>query len=156
MAYRSRRANILANLQRQLETITTDNGYTSSVQKVTTSVKNWNDTAEAECPVLYLVDENTQYTYHAGKKTERTWTVSIYGVMKNKSQMEMEELIADIEEALMKNQTLTFEDYNPGPLAYIRIQNIVTDNQLFSEIEGSQLFKITLLLSYTACVDQVR
>lgn len=155
MAHRSRRARILENLQRVLEGITKDNGYTTTVQKVTTAVKNWNDTTEPECPVLYLVDENTQYTYHAGKLTERIWTVGIYGVMKNKSQLEMEELISDIEEILVKNQRLHFDD-SPGPVSYSRVQNIITDNQLFSEIEGSQLFKMTITLNYVACVDQIR
>ncbi len=151
---RSRRGKILKNLQLQLETITEDNGYTTTVQKVTTAVKNWNDTAEAECPVIYIIDENTQYTYHAGKLTERVWTIGLYGVMKNKSQTEMEEFISDIEECLNKNQRLAFPENQP--ISYSRIKNIITDNQLFSEIEGSQLFKITVDLTYTACVDAIR
>jgi hypothetical protein len=152
---KSRRAKILVNLQRQLETITKDNGYTQNVYKVTTNVKTWADTPEAETPVIYLIDENTDYNYHAGKTTERTWTIGIYGVMKNKEQVDMEELIADIEECLLTNVTLYFED--TGRVAsHSRIRNIVTDNQFFSEIEGAQLFKITLDINYVACVDQIR
>lgn len=153
--YRSRRARILYALQRVLEGITVANGFSTDVYKVTTSVKTWNAVPEHESPTLYLVDENTQYDYSASKTALRTWTIGIYGVMKNKDQYAMEELIADIEECLIKNLKLSYEGV-PGPVSYSRILNIITDNQLFSEIEGSQLFKISLALSYTACADQIR
>lgn len=152
---RSRRGQILVNLQKQLETISKDNGYTNNLYKVTTDVKSWADTPEAETPVIYIIDENTEYDYHAGKTTERIWTVGIYGVMKNKTQSDMEELIADVEECLVNNITLYFAD--TGKVAsHSRIRNIVTDSQLFSEIEGAQLFKVTLDIRYIACVDQIR
>lgn len=151
----SRRAQILNNLQRQLETITTGNGYSRNVRKVTTNVKNWRDTPEAETPILYLIDDSTNYRYHPGKLTEREWTISIYGVMKNQTQLDMEELIADIETCLFRNSRLAFPDTG-AVAAHMRIQEIVSDNQLFSELEGSQLFKLTVTIIYTACVDDVR
>lgn len=151
----SRRGKILVNLQRQLRTILTANGYSRNVVKVTTNVKAWRDTPAPETPILYVIDENTDYRYHAGKLSERTWTVSIFGVMKGKTQEDMEELIADIETCIMRNSTLNFD--NSGPIVgYVKVINVVTDNQLFSEIEGSQLFKVTCEIVYTACVDNVR
>lgn len=151
----SRRAKIMFNLQRQLETITKQAGYSRDVYKVTTNVKEWRATPEAETPVLYIIDDNTDYRYHAGRLTERTWTISVFGVMKNQTQMDMEEMIADIEMCLQANVTLAFPDTGPV-CAHHRIMNVVTDNQLFSEIEGSQLFKMTIDVLYTACVDAVR
>ena len=152
---KSRRGKILINLQKQLETITVDNGYANTVCQVTTNVKNWEDTPAANTPVLYIVDEATSYTYHAGKTTERSWTVSLFGVMRNKEQAEMEEFIADIEDCIMKNVTLNFPDTG-GVVSHVRIREIVTDAQFFSEIEGSQLFKVTLEINYIACIGDIR
>lgn len=152
---RSRRAKILKNLQRQLETIKTTNGYAHSVNQVTTVVKSWRDTPEAETPVLYIVDQNTRYIYHAGKTLEHEWTIGIFGVMRNKSQLEMEELIADIEECLFKNVTLSFDGAR-GPINHLRITDITTDGQFFSEIEGSQLFEVKISFLYVGCVDNPR
>jgi hypothetical protein len=150
---RSRRARILKNLQRQLETITVANGYTIDVVKVTTDVKNWNDTSAAETPVLYLIDEHSTPTYAASRHVEWEWKVGVFGVMKDKSQLQMEELISDIMDCLFANATLSFDGIVPGPLAQVRIGDITTDNQLFSEIDGSQLFKVLLSLKYTACAN---
>lgn len=155
MPVMSRRGRILAALQTQLETITTANSYATNVAKVTTVVHNWHETPEAETPVLYLVDEATHVEYHSSRLTERTWTIAIYGVMKNKTQLEMEELIADIETCLVANPTLSFNGER-NLISRHRIQSVVTDNQMFSEIEGSQLFKISVDLLYTACLDDVR
>ncbi len=152
---KSRRAKILMNLQRQLETITIANGYTRDVYRVTTAVKDWRSTPEAETPILYLVDSNTDYQYHAGKLTERTWSIDLYGVMRNQTQLDMEEFISDIEDCLQVNQRLAFPDTG-AVCAHHRIMNITTDNQLFSEIEGSQLFKISVNIIYTACVTNIR
>jgi hypothetical protein len=155
MALQSKRARILAALMKQLETISTTNGYATNVAKVTTNVHNWYETPEAETPVLYVVDESMNYQYFPSRLSEREWVVAVYGVMKNRSQFEMEELIADVETCLTKNQTLSF-DGERGLVNHHRIQNIVTDNQLFSEIEGSQLFKVSVQILYTVCLDDVR
>lgn len=156
MAYQSRRARILENFIRQLQTITTANGYAVNVAKVSTDVRGWAETPEAECPILYVIDETTNYLYGPGKTTQREWILSVYGVIKNKDQFFMEELIADIETCLFKNVTLSFDGEIPGPVSHMRIQNIVSDSQMFSQIEGSQLFKMTVQLLYVACVDNVR
>lgn len=164
---RSRRARILKNFKRQLETITKANGYAHSVRQVTTNVKSWRDTPEAETPILYIVDEYTRYVYSASKTLEKEWYVAIFGVMKNRSQIEMEELIADLEECLFKNVTLYFVDQDPtwndgagsrtpGPISHLRITEITTDGQLFSEVEGSQLFKMQVVFRYTGCADNPR
>lgn len=146
----SRRGQILANLQRQLETVTTGNGYSCTVNKVTTNVHNWHETPAAETPVVYIVDESTHPKYNAGKLLEYEWTVGLFVVMKDKSQLEMEDHISDLIECLFKNVTLAFD--NARAVSHMRVTNIITDNQMFSEIEGSQLFKISLELRYTACV----
>lgn len=152
---RSRRGRILKNLQRQLETISKDAGYTTNVTKVTMNVRNWAETPEAETPIIYIIDANTRYIYGAGRNVEHEWTIDLFGVMKNRSQLDMEELIADIEECLFNNGTLSF-DGTPGPISQLRIQDIITDAQLFSEIEGSQLFKMTVIFKYVGCVDNPR
>ncbi len=154
-APQSRRAKILKNLQAQLETITVEHGYTRDVYKVTMDVKGWRDTPEAETPTLYIVDDSTHYQYHAGRTTERTWTVSIFGVMRNCTQLELEEFISDVEVCLQANVTLYMAE-SGKVIDHHRITGIVTDNQLFSEIDGTQLFKVTLDLIYTACVDNPR
>lgn len=144
------------NLQKQLETISVANGYAQDVIKVTTNVKNWNDTAAAETPILYLIDEDTTPIYNAGKHVEWEWRIGVFGVMKGYDQLTMEELISDVQDCAFRNQTLSFDGERPGPCAQIRIGSIITDNQLFSEIEGSQLFKVMLTIKYTACADNPR
>jgi hypothetical protein len=153
---RSTRGRILKNLERQLETITVANGYSIGVVNVTTSVKNWHDTPAAETPVIYIIDEETSPKYHAGRLIEWEWDISLFVVMRDKTQLEMEEHVSDIIECVGKNRTLAFTDSNPGPSSSIIVKRIVTDNQLFSEIEGSQLFKITLVVKYTGCLDSPR
>lgn len=153
--YRSRRARILVNLQRQLDTILKTNGYATDVFKVTTHVQSWSATPAAECPVIYIVDEKTRYVYGPTKTIEKEWDIGLFGVMKDRTQLEMEELVADIEECLFKNVTLAF-DGERGVVSHMRITDIQTDAQLFSEIEGSQLFKMSIVLRYTGCVDNPR
>lgn len=151
----SKRGKIFQNLQRQLQTITTDNGYAQTVVEVSFNVKGWLDKVASETPVLYLVDTVTHYTYHAGRLTEREWTIAIVGHMRDRLQSDMEELIADIETCLFKNVTLNFPDTGPT-CSHMRVTNIVTDNQLFSEVEGSQLFRVEVMVRYTSPVDNVR
>lgn len=153
--FKSRRARILYALQLALETIKKENGFATDVYRVTTAVKSWRDVTEDQSPTLYIIDENTQYEYKATAMVERTWSIGLYGVMKNQDQYKMEELIADIEECLAKNERLQYPG-EPGPVSYSRITNITTDNQLFSEIEGMQLFKISLNLKYIACINKIR
>lgn len=152
---KSRRAKILNNLIRQLQTITVTNNYSRDVYKVTTDVKAWIDTPAAETPTVYVIDERTTPEYHAGKLLNWSWIIGLYGVMRNQTQLDMEEFIADVIECLTKNQRLAFSDTGPVS-AHFRVKEIATDSQLFSEIEGSQLFKISIEIIYTSCVDNVR
>jgi len=128
----SRRAKILTNLQRQLETITTTNGYSTAVNRVTTNLKNWHDTPAPETPVIYLIDNIAEPKYNPGKLIEWEWSVSLFVVMKDKSQIEMEDLVSDIMDCLYKNVTLAFD--GERTISQIRIEKIVTDGQFFSEI----------------------
>lgn len=144
----SKRAQILNNLQRQLLTILAVNGYSRDVQDVSFNVKTWTQVPEANTPVLYIIDEDEKRTYHPGKLIEVEWNVALYGVMKNQTQLDMEEFISDIETCLFSNLTLRFSDTGPV-INHFRINSIMTDNQFFSEIDGSQLFKITLCLITT-------
>jgi hypothetical protein len=154
-APRSRRGQILLNLQAQLAKISVANGYTIDVKNVTQDLKNWTDTPEAETPVIYIIDNSTVPKYHPGKLLDWEWSVSLFAVMKNRSQAQMEELISDIMECLYKNVTLA-DDSGARTISHMRIENIVTDGQFFSQHEGSQLFRIDLQLIYTSCIDAIR
>ncbi len=154
----SRRANILAGLQRTLQSITTTNGYSRNVREVTFAVRSWQSLPEAETPVIFIIDDATDYKYYPGRLTERSWTIQLFGVMKGADQLQMEEFIADIEMALVNNERLKHADLNNGAQVcnHIRIMDVVTDNQLFAQFENSQLFKITCQINYTCSVDSIR
>lgn len=157
MATQSRRGRIMLALQKQLQTISKDNGYATSVNEVSFNVKNWRDKTEAECPVLYIVDDRDKRTYGPGRNLEVSWFVNIFGYMRNRTQEEMEEFMADIESALDKNRNLWFEgDTGSNLVNYHRIVDITTDSQMFAEIEGSQLFRVSLEILYTRCLDDAR
>lgn len=162
---KSRRAKIANNLMRQLATIKVANGYATDVINVSQDVRTWDAVSVVETPTIYVIDHNTKYTYHAGRLTERSWFIDLFTIMKQATQQQMEELIADIEDCLMANITLYFADIDPstglavkppGPCSHIRIREIITDNQLFSQVDGSQLFKITLEIVYTAQIQSIR
>jgi hypothetical protein len=155
MTILSRRGRILTALIKQLQTISTTNGYATTINEASTELRNWRDRPEAECPVIFVVDNRTAPKYNAGKTLEVTWHISLFGFMRNRSQMEMEELIADIELCLDKNRQLSF-DGERGLVNHHRVTDIVTDNQMFSEIEGSQIFRVDLEILYTRCVDDPR
>lgn len=146
----SQRAKILNNLQRQLLTITQANGYSRNIYDATMFVKTWAQVAEAETPVIYIVDEDTAYKYGEGRFITVTWNIALYIVMKGATTLDLEEFISDVDTCLVANAPLGFSDTGPV-ISYIRIKNIITDNQLFAEIEQSQLAKITVALTYTKC-----
>lgn len=147
---RSRRGRILNNLISQLKTITKANGYATSVCNVTTEIRNWDQTPSVETPVIYIIDMGSRPQYHAGRLTEWTWTVHLTGLMKDATQIQMEELVSDIQDCLFANGTLSVAGEVPGPAAQIRVQQVVTDGQLMRELDGSQLFTITIEIKYTA------
>ena len=147
----SRRANILNNLVRQLETIKIANGYATDVVEVSQNTKNWEQKLEHECPLIYVVDVRTLPKYNAGKLLEWEWTIALIGFMRNRDQTAMEEFISDIMTCLQANQTLAFADTD-RTISHHRIIEINTDGQFFNEIEGSQLFRMDVTLIYTGCV----
>lgn len=149
----SRRGRILENLIAQLQTITTANGYSQNVAEVTMDVRTWGEKPAAECPVIYIVDESTTLNYKPTKTLEMEWQVALFAYMRDQSQIQMEEFVSDIVQCIFKNVTLA-DTLGNKSVSHVRVRNIVTDNQLFSQIEGSQLFKITLDLLYMTCVDQ--
>lgn len=154
-ATNSRRGRIWDNLQRQLQTITVANGYQSELQSVRIAVPNWVDIRADESPLICIIDDVMDFVYHPGKLTERIWTVNLFGIMKGADQDDMEVLLADIEDCLFANVTLSFD--NVGPVcSHIRIRNIVTDKQQFYASEGSQLFKVTITIHWTASIQQIR
>lgn len=152
-ADRAQRSLILENLQRQLRTIKAADGYSRDIYDASFDVKTWDQLPEAETPMVYIIDQRTQYQYHPGRLVEVTWDINLFGIMKNASQMEMEDFIADIDICLTKNALLSFPETGQV-VSHIRIRDIVTDNQLFSQVDNSQLFKITISLIYTKCYGQ--
>lgn len=147
---RSRRGRILNNLIRQLKTISVANGYATNVCNVTTEIRNWAETPAAETPVIYIVDMGGRPQYFPSRLTEWTWTLHLTGLMKDQTQIQMEEMVSDIEDCLFANGTLAFDAIYPGPAAQIRIQQVLTDGQLMRELDGSQLFTVTIEVKYTA------
>jgi hypothetical protein len=146
----SRRGRILKNLLRQLSTIAKADGYNTDLAKATTQIKNWDQTTSAECPVIFVIDMDSTPTYHSSKLTEWDWQINLTGLMKDRSQLEMEDLVADVQDCLFKNITLSFDGEIPGPCSQIRIGRVATDGQLMHEIDGSQLFTIQIHVKYTA------
>lgn len=156
MATNSRRGRIWDNLIRQLQTITHANGYDSEPAKVTTATPNWNDLRADETPLLVVIDNSQQFNYHAGRLNERVWSLDIFGIMRGQTQDDMEVLLADIEDCLMANVTLTFDNVQPPVCSHIRIRNIVTDRQMFYADEQSQLFKVTIDVIWTNSIQAIR
>jgi hypothetical protein len=152
----SRRGRILEELIRQLRTITKANGYSCDVVEVSQNVQNWRNKSEVETPLIYVIDQKETRTYGAGRSLQLTWTVELFGCMRNRTQEEMEEFITDIEQCLQKNQTLASESNPRGTVSHHRIQNVLTDAQMFNEIEGSQLFAVIVDFIYNRCVDEAR
>lgn len=152
---RSHRGRILVALKRQLDTIMKVNGYATDVNAVKIDLRNWSELPEAETPVLFIVGDQSQNSYGPHKHLEVSWTVLLIGYMRNRSQLELEEWIADIEECLWKNLTLGFEDA-PKVCNHFRIQEIVVDNQMFSELPGAQIFRVNLQINYTRCAGDPR
>lgn len=154
MASTSRRGRILENLMAQLSTITKVNGYSEDTVEVSMNVRNWHERPAAECPVIFVVDESTTPIYHPTKTLEMEWQVALFAYMRDRTQIQMEEYISDIIQCLFRNVTLADTPGGTKSISHLRILNITSDNQMFSEIEGSQLFKITLNLKYMTCVDE--
>ncbi len=143
----SRRAKIINNLIRQLQTITIANDYSHDVREVSSDVRTWDTFTDQDTPTIFVVDEDTAIDGHPGKLVTIAWKVALFCIMRDESQMDMEEFISDIISCISKNTTLSFPDTGKV-LSQIRVTNITSDNQFFSKIDNSQLFRVTLSLVY--------
>lgn len=142
----SRRAKIMVAIREYLKLITRDNGYSHSLQNVTFDVRSWDTVVEAETPIVFVVDDKTiDIVRHAGKMREYTWMIKLFGIVKNKTLIEFEEVISDIEDCIENNFNLG------GIVTKIEIDQVVTDNQMFSEKEDTHLFDIELSVEYIRC-----
>jgi len=129
-------------LKKILETITKANGYSANIDEVSFDVKSWRDRTSERTPVIYIVDSDTQVTRHAGKTRLYTWRVLLFGMVKEEEIDTFEEFLADIQECVELNGWLG------GIVAKSEVNNIITDNQLFSETEQTHLFEMQIQLEY--------
>lgn len=143
---RSRRAKILKALEQILSLVKKANGYTHTLQNVTFDVRAWDDVVEAETPIVFIIDDKTNsIKRHAGRSREYVWCIKLFGIVKEKSMIDFEEIIADIEDCIENNYTLA------GTVSKCEVDQVVTDNQMFSEKDGTHLFEIQLSAEYIRC-----
>ncbi len=142
---KSHRARILEAIRLILETITLDRGYTKDIYEVSYDVKSWKDKSEDQTPTLYIIDDATSITRHAGCIREYIWNVRIYGVFKggDGSIIALEEFISDVEQCIYDNNSLVSE------VNKTEVLSITTDNQLFSVQQDTHLFEMVLGVEYT-------
>jgi len=148
----SKRVRLMKGLEALLKTITTAKGYTTNVESVSFDVKSWRDLPADQTPVIYIVDGSTQITRHAGCIREYVWKIELFGCVKDKDFISFEEFISDVEQCIYDNRSLF------GEVNKMEIVDIVTDNQLFSEINGngSRLYSMFVDLEFTRKVDNSR
>jgi len=139
----SKRGRIMEAIRLILQTITTANGYTENVCEVTYDVKGWRDKSEDQTPILYIIDDATSVTRHAGCVREYIWQIRIYGVYRQGDILKLEEFIADVEQCIYDNNTLISE------VNKTEVVQITTDNQLFSVQNQTHLFEMVLAVEYT-------
>ena len=139
---RSRRMRILLVLKKILETITKANGYTIDVDEVSFDVKSWRDRTSGNTPVIYIVDNNQVAKRFAGKTRQYTWNLLLFGVVKEEDIEVFEEFLADIEECVELNGWLG------GIATKSEVNDIKTDNQLFSETERTHLFEMQIQVEF--------
>ena len=141
--YRSKRMRILKALELILATIDKNRGYASNIIEVSFDVALWRDKSNGETPIIFIVDDTTNITRHAGCVREYAWRVRLFGVVRDADIIDFEEHIADVETCLYDNNTLA------GQVAKVEVDEIITDNQLFSELEGTHLYEMILSIEYT-------
>lgn len=141
----SYRARILETMRLILNTITTNRGYSKNVCEVSYDVKGWQSKSEDQTPVIYLIDDVTDITRHAGCIREYRWRVRLYGVFKggDNSIIDVETFITDIEQCIYDNNTLA------NQVNKMEVDSVATDNQLFSVQQDTHLFEIVVLVEYT-------
>lgn len=143
--YSSKRVRIIKGLEALLKTVTKDNGYVVGLQNVSFDVKTWRDVSADQTPIAYIVDSNTVLIRHAGCVREYVWDIEVFGCVKDKDIVDFEQCIADIEQSIDDNNSLF------GEVNKMEVENIMTDNQLFSQIQnnGAQLFSMVVKMEFT-------
>lgn len=141
----SKRARILEAMRLILQTITTIKGYSESVCEVSYDVKGWQEKSEDQTPVIYIIDDTTEITKHAGCIREYEWRVRLYGIYRggDNSIIDVEKFITDIEQCIYDNNTLASQ------VNKMEILTVTTDNQLFSVQQDTHLFEIVVGVEYT-------
>ncbi len=139
---KSRRMRIMLVLKKILETIKKSNNYTANVDQVSFDVKSWRDRTSENTPVIYIVDNNQVPTRHAGKTRTYIWHLLLFGVVKEEDIETFEEFLADIEECVELNGWLG------GIASKSEVNDIKTDNQLFSITERTHLFEMHIQVEF--------
>ena len=146
----SKRARIMEALRLILTTIHTKRGYSQTVCEVTYDVKGWDSKSEEQTPVLYIIDDTTSIVRHAGCIREYTQNIRVYGVYRQGDILKFEEFIADVEQCIYDNNTLLSE------VNKTEINQITTDNQLFSVQNDTHLFEMVVSVEYTRKAREAR
>lgn len=141
----SKRARLLKGLEYLFKSVTKGNGYIVGAENVSFDVKGWRDLPADQTPVVYLIDGVTLPVRHAGCVREYVWDIEVFGCVKDKDIWTFESFISDLEQAIDDNNTLF------GEVNKMEVENILTDNQLFSQIQenGAQLFSMIVKLEFT-------
>lgn len=143
----SRRARIMESLRLILDTLKISNGYTQDVCEVSYNVKGWKDKAEAETPVIYIIDDTTHIVRHAGCIREYVWTIRLYGLFRQGGIIDLEQWLSNVEQCILDNTSMA------GQVNKTEVVQIVTDNQLFSVQNETHLFEMVLNMEYTRKYD---
>lgn len=144
--FNSRRMKILEAIKGILNQITIINGFSYDIDEASFDVNAWRDRLEGDTPAIFVVDDSTpSITRMAGKQRQYKWKVLLFGVVKGMDIYQFEDHLADVQECVELN------GYLGGLVSKIEINNIITDNQLFSEKEDTHLYEIELQVEYIQC-----
>lgn len=143
--HKSKRLRILLSLKEVLNTVKKANGYSHNIVHVGFDVQAWDAVMSYDTPTIFIVDDSTQIKRHAGKLREYSWLVKLYGVCKELYFEQFEEFISDIEECIESNFNLA------GSCTKAEVNQVLTDNQLFSEKENTHLFEMDIIVDYIRC-----
>lgn len=138
----NRRGKILKALELVLKTIEKSNGYKTTVETVSFDVRMWNELEEAQTPSIFIVDGVAAVKRMAGKTRIYTWIIDLFGTFKETDIFTFEEFLADIKQCLEDNTSLA------GTVSKVEVNNIRTDNQLFSGKDGTHLYNMEIQAEY--------
>jgi len=141
----SRRGKILKAIELLLETVLKKNGYKTNICKVSFDVRMWQDVTAGQTPAVFTIDGPVDFVRHASRVRFATWQIGLFGVVKELNFFEFEDFIGDLKEMLETNSVLL------GTVNKIEVANILTDNQLFSQKDGTHLFNIETQAEFKWC-----